>query len=191
VSLRAIMRAAGVNTAAIHYHYGSRDELARAVLKRVLNPLQMRRLQLLDELVSSSEEPPTAQQLVTALIRPDFEAVVTLCDRNPAGAGLIGTIYSRPTAFVKALVEESFAPVADAFLPYLLTALPHLSPAELSWRVRWAVFGVLGAVLCADETEITGAHVEGELARGTAVTVGALEAPPATLLRYREMEEAE
>jgi AcrR family transcriptional regulator len=78
VSLRAIMRAAGVNTAAIHYHYGSRDELARAVLKRVLNPLQTRRLQLLDELVSSSEEPSISSKSLGILFMLTFPYLLSI-----------------------------------------------------------------------------------------------------------------
>ena len=46
-SLRAIMRAASANTAAVHYHFGGRDALARTVLDRILAPLNARRVVLL------------------------------------------------------------------------------------------------------------------------------------------------
>lgn len=181
VSLRAIMRSAGANTAAVHYHYGSRDELAKAVLDRVLKPLQTRRLELLDELLDStaaSGTAPTTENLIEALIRPDFEAVIAVADRNPEGARIIGTIYARPSAFVKSLVGDSFAPVARRFLPHLHAALPNLSPAELSWRIRWGLFGILGALLCDEDTIITPKTIEAELARIVTVTVGAVSANP-------------
>ncbi|MGH1488002.1 MAG: TetR/AcrR family transcriptional regulator [Acidimicrobiales bacterium] len=181
VSLRAIMRSAGANTAAVHYHYGSRDELAMAVLDRVLEPLQARRLELLDELVESAaarETAPRVDELVEALIRPDFEAVIAVADRNPEGARIIGTIYARPSAFVKSFVSASFAPVASRFLPHLRVALPDLGTQELAWRIRWGLFGILGALLCDDDTIITPKTLEAELAHVVVVTVGAVSARP-------------
>lgn len=177
MSLRAIMREAGANPAAVHYHYGSRHELARAVLERVLEPLQARRLELLDDVVARAEHegrPPAVDALVTALVRPDLEAAVAVRDRNPAGAQIVGAIYTRPSAFVKSLVEESFTPVARCFGPHFATALPALEPEELSWRIRWGLFGILGAVLADDEATITEETLEAELARIVAMVVGGL-----------------
>jgi hypothetical protein len=57
--------------------------------------------------------------------------------------------------------------------------LPDVGAAELSWRVRWNVFGMLGAVLSSDEAqEITHETVEAEIGRTVAAAVGALSAPP-------------
>lgn len=145
-SLRSIMRAAGANTAAIHYHYGSREALTTAVLDRVLVPLNDRRIDLLDEI---GEEPPL-DELLTALIRPDLEAVRALADRNPAALRLLGIIYGQPNRFVKSHVEDRFRPVAERYMPPLMAVLTHLDPAEIAWRIRWCVFGVLGGLLSAD-----------------------------------------
>ncbi len=178
-SLRSIMRSAGANPAAVHYHYGSRDELARAVLDRILAPIQARRLELLDQLVAAQgDQPPTAAQLIEALVRPDFEAAVAAGRRSPAGGRIIGEIYARPASFVKSLVEESFGPVAERFLPHLMTAVPGLDPPEIGWRIRWGVFGVVGALFSDDDTSITAENSELELKRVVAITTGAVVAPP-------------
>jgi len=47
-SLRAITRAARSNAAAVHYHFGGRDELLRAVLDRQLGPLNGQRTHLIE-----------------------------------------------------------------------------------------------------------------------------------------------
>src|SRR5258708_24271131 len=72
-SLRAVTREAGVNVAAIHYYFGSRDELLRAVLDRIVTPVNERRLVLLDQGLAANRGRPLAVEellrifLLTAL----------------------------------------------------------------------------------------------------------------------------
>lgn len=176
VSLRSIMREAGANAAAVHYHYGSRDALAGAVLDRVLAPLQERRIELLDDLVIQGQVPSVAA-LIEALVRPDLEAVVSLGERNPGGGRLIGMIYARPSIFVKTLVEGHFGPVATRFMPHFEAALPHLESDEIAWRVRWCVFGPLGALLSDEALSIIPESLDIQLARFVVAAGGALLAP--------------
>ena len=60
---------------------------------------------------------------------------------------MIGAIYTRPSDFVAATVAAHFAPVADEFRPHIERALPHLSFRDVAWRIRWCVFGTIGALL--------------------------------------------
>ena len=48
VSLRKVTSAAGVNLAAVSYHFGSKDGLIEAVLRRNIEPINEERLRLLD-----------------------------------------------------------------------------------------------------------------------------------------------
>lgn len=144
-SLRRIMRQAGADPGAVHYHFGGREAFAAAVLDRILVPLNARRLDLLDEVVTGG--PPRVSQLLEALIRPDIELAHHLQARSPGRARLIGAIYLRPSDFVATTVAGHFAPVANAFRPHLEAALPHLSFDAIAWRIRWCVFGTVGALL--------------------------------------------
>lgn len=144
-SLRKIMRAAGADPGAVHYHFGGRQALAEAVLFRILVPLNAHRRELLDRAEASGE--PTLAELVEALVRPDIETAHVLHARSPGRARLMGAVYLRPADFVEATVAAHFAPVAEAFRPHLEAALPHLPFSVIAWRVRWCVFGTLGALL--------------------------------------------
>lgn len=144
-SLRKIMREAKADPGSVHYHFGSRQSLATAVLDRILVPLNARRLDLLDEAVEAGS--PVVSQLIEALIRPDIETARSLHTKSPGRARLIGAIYTRPSEFVAATVAAHFGPVANAFHPHLKAALPDRSFGEVAWRIRWCVFGTVGALL--------------------------------------------
>ena len=140
------MRAAGTDPGAVHYHFGGREQLAAAVLESdPLHRSTRARLLLLGEAVERGR--PTVPELVYALIRPDVDAAHALHARSFGRARLIGAIYTRPGEFVAATVARHFAPVAGAFGPHLEAALPHLSFADIAWRIRWGVFGTVGAIL--------------------------------------------
>src|SRR6476661_10749602 len=48
-SLRALTAAAGVNLAAVNYHFGSKEELFQSVLTRRLDPMNQERIDLLEK----------------------------------------------------------------------------------------------------------------------------------------------
>jgi AcrR family transcriptional regulator len=172
-SLRKIMRAAGTDPGAIHYHFGGREQLAEAVLNRVLAPLNRRRRELLNEAAVAA--PPTLAQLVEALIRPDVETAHALHARSPGRARLIAAVYLRPAEFVETAVAANFAPVADAFRPHLEAALPDVPFSTIAWRVRGCVFGTVGALL-ADESAPFERDPDGLIAELVTVLAAALAA---------------
>src|SRR5258708_2206265 len=80
-SLRAVTREAGVNVAAIHYYFGSRDELLRSVLDRLIKPLNARRLALLDQSLNAHHgRPLPVEEILRAFLLPDLELIETLRD---------------------------------------------------------------------------------------------------------------
>ncbi len=178
-SLRAVMRAAGSDPGAIHYHFGGRRELAAAVLDRVLAPLNARRLELLAELEAASPELGTIglAPLLEAIVRPDIETAVALRSRGNGRARLIGAVYLNPAAFVTEQVEQHFGPVAQRFFPHLSAAIPHVPAEVISWRIRWSLFGMLGALL-ADENEPFLVEADELITRIVDVAVGAIAASP-------------
>jgi len=143
-SLREIMREAGANPAAVHYHFGGKDGLLEAVLDRVVDPITDRRLELLDQLrVSADGAAIPVRDLVDAFIRPDFEAIERLQSRGAARARLVGHAYGQPNEVVSAIIARQFDPVGSAYFPEFFRALPHIDPDVLRWRLRWCVVGVI------------------------------------------------
>jgi AcrR family transcriptional regulator len=71
-TLRTVVSEAGVNLAAVHYHFGSKEELFRAVVARFARPIVEQELQLLSEL-KARKELPSVEAIVAAMLKPSFE----------------------------------------------------------------------------------------------------------------------
>src|SRR5690349_16281167 len=78
VSLNEIVQAAKVNAAAIHYHFGSKDGLIEAILRRNASALGERRNELLDEL--ETRKRISVRDVVKAMVDP-----VTELRQSPEG----------------------------------------------------------------------------------------------------------
>ena len=146
-SMRAITAAAGVNLAAVNYHFGSKEELFQAVLTRRLDPMNQRRLALLDRFERDAA-PATlsCERIIVALFVPALELA-----RDPALGGknflrLLGRAYADPAPFIRRFLSEQYAQMIARFKTAFGRALPHLPKKELSWRLHF-IMGALSYTL--------------------------------------------
>jgi len=132
-SLRAITTLAHANLAAVHYHFGSKDELTRAVFVRRLKPLNEERLARLTVLENSGG-PMTVEAVLTAFIEPSLQL------RRAGVQGerftrLLGRAQLEPSEALRDFMNEQYAPVLERFQRTLVQTLPELSPVDIHWRL--------------------------------------------------------
>lgn len=148
-SLRQLTGAAGVNLAAVHYHFGSKQALFVAVMERRVNPVNRERLARLDAIESNWEAcQPSVEDLVACL----FEPALVLHLRSAESATflrLIGRVHQHMGELQEPLLEL-FGEVNRRFLTAFGRLLPELSPEALAWRMHFLV-GLMCHTLCNGE----------------------------------------
>lgn len=175
-SVREITRAAGVNVAAVHYHFGAKDALLRAVTDRVVEPLNAQRFGLLDVLEAAGD-PPALRAVMEAFVRPDITAIQRLGLRGPRVARFLGRTYSDQTPWIREMAQDQFGAAGSRFLPLLAAAAPHLGTDEVRWRLEQVVAVVVHTFATWPEAPLTDRAAEHEIARLVAFTTGAMGAP--------------
>ncbi len=133
VSLRQLTAAAGVNLAAVNYHFGSKEGLLAAIFESRCRPMNDERMRCLETCIEADGKPPLLEQIIAAFIGP---ALIATTD----AAG--GATFTRLRAMLavehnelaRRLIAKHFDATSRRFVAALAHCLPHLSQAEVFWR---------------------------------------------------------
>ena len=138
-SLRAITATAEVNLAAVHYYFGSKAGLIKAVFERRIKPMNAERLRCLEQLHRCHGDLIPLEPLIEAFIAPALGL-----SRDPKHGGehfirILGRTYTDPSGPLEAYLQELHKDVAERFRTAFQLALPQLDHDELYWRLHFLV----------------------------------------------------
>jgi AcrR family transcriptional regulator len=125
VSLRTITAEAGLTTAALHYHFDSRDDLVNAVLER--RSSGMRAIDAFAE-IEAGRRPLSAKELVLSVLTPWTELLREQPERGP----LYLRLYSQLLASRDPRIQRSM--VIDQFRR-LMVQLPEPASSPVRWGI--------------------------------------------------------
>ena len=146
-SLRDITNEAGVNLAAVNYHFGSKEALLVAILERRIRPVNERRLALLDELEApAANGGPTPEEIAAAFVGPPFQSALIAGARRREILKLVGVLQSQVNPEVRRLFAKQFDEVRIRFTASFQRALPDIDPDEVARRLMYVV-GAMGFIM--------------------------------------------
>ncbi|HIV72200.1 MAG TPA: TetR family transcriptional regulator [Candidatus Aquabacterium excrementipullorum] len=184
LSMRQITSAAGVNLAAVNYHFGSKDALIQAVLARKLDPLNEQRISMLDAFEQQFGAQLTCEHVLAAMFLP---AVRLFRDDNGPHSGsflqFLGRAYTEPSPVVRDFIHTHYIQTLGRFFSAFQRTLPDLTRHDLGFRLNFAM-GALSGILAGGNTQrLIKDFTQGQgdevllLSRLSALMVAALRAP--------------
>ena len=141
-SIRTLTTEAEVNLASVHYHFGSKEGLVKAVWERRVAPVNRERIAMLDAVEAAAEGPPPLESALEALIRP-FLRMIQDPEHVEATRRLFGRVFAEPS--LRAIVFEVYEAFSRRFSDAFKRALPGLPTEDLCWKIHFAI-GAIDAV---------------------------------------------
>jgi len=152
-SLRKVTELAGVNLAAVNYHFGSKEGLLEAVIVRRIEPINALRKAQLDKVLErcrQAGEIPSTRDVWRAMVEP------TLRLREPGSGAehfiaLVGRILADPPGPGREIFLRHMLPLLFEIYAALQLALPQLSPSLLYWRIHFSVGALSHLMRCNEQ----------------------------------------
>ena len=139
VGLREITAEAGVNLAAVNYHFGSKEKLLEALFARRALPITQERMRLLGRCAEAPGRQPMLEQVLEGFLRPAF----SLGREAGVDGATFGKLRARLSVesveLYRRILSQAFDASTAAFLEAVVAALPDLPRAEVEWRFPYFI----------------------------------------------------
>ena len=154
-SMRQITGEAGVNLAAVNYHFGSKEMLMKEVFRRRLGWLNEERLRVLDELeAAAAGRALKPSQIVDGF----FGTLLRMADDQERGGvtflRLLGRTLTEPSEFIRTFLADEYAGVMERYKTALFKALPDVPKAEIVWRFHFMLGATSYAIAGTDALRV-------------------------------------
>lgn len=135
-SLRSITSCAGVNLAAVNYHFGSKKTLIQAVFSRFLDPFVMNLDTALIDLENAWEE-PELEAVLHLLVDQILGVKSRGTDDLTIFTRLIGLAFNETQGHLKRYLKTAYGDSIQRYFKLLARTCPHLHASDMFWRINF------------------------------------------------------
>ncbi len=147
-SIREITRRADVNIAAINYHFGSKEDLFKEMVRYRIDPINEERLALLDQAEESNKAKPVPlEEIVDIIVRPLLNKLISEDQAGVHFLRAMGKGMGEEQSFMKDLFEDCMQEVLRRFIQALSFSLGKPSFAKVVYGMHFLACAMLGAML--------------------------------------------
>ena len=132
-TLRGVIKEAGVNIAAVHYHFGSKEELFVAVIRRVAQQMVPAQLKELGK-YTNQDKTPSVENIMEAFFAPPLRMISQMGEAGVIRSQFIGRCRAEPLP-IQQLGDREFNESQQRFLDILQRAFPNQTRSELEWKL--------------------------------------------------------
>lgn len=138
VTMRDIVAAAGVNLAAVNYHFGSKDELLADLFVSRTTVLNRERFAELRAAEDAGGGQASVEAILHALVGPPLRWCLSPDQQRSAAARFMTRASVETVPPIKKIVDREFRHL-QRFATALRTALPYREEVDIYWGLHFAL----------------------------------------------------
>lgn len=148
-TLRDVTDAAGVNLAAVNYHFGSKEALFKEMMRERIEPINRVRFEQLDAALAASKgEPLDLETIFKVIMHPLGEMLIADGGLDRSFLGLIARSMTEPSDFFQEVHRDFFSEFQQRFGQEMGRALPAgMDVQAASWRIFFAFSTLFGSLI--------------------------------------------
>ncbi len=137
-SLRTITTAAGVNLAAVNYHFGSKKDLIQSVFARFLDPFELEIRRRMSEVQN-----PSVQDMLVLAQHSAMQVSLEHFNGRSQIMKLLGFAYNQGQGHIRKFFINRYGETFSQYVQHVRASTPHLGEEEFYWRINF----MLGAMI--------------------------------------------
>ena len=147
-SIREITNRAGVNIAAINYHFGSKEALFKEMVLFHIEPINQVRMTLLaDALANNDSKPLPLEEVVDIIVRPLLAALISESCNDFHFMRAMGKGMVEERSFMKDLQQDMLKEIMPKFISAISNSLGNPQFDKIAYGIHFLTCCIIGEMM--------------------------------------------